>query len=381
LNEYQESQENIMSTLSLRAVKKSFDQTTVLQGIDLEVRDGEFVVFVGPSGCGKSTLLRCIAGLEDPSAGELLIDGQRINEVPPAERGLAMVFQSYALYPHMTVAENMSFGLRLAKTPKAEIERAVAEAAEVLRITPLLQRYPAQLSGGQRQRVAIGRAIVRRPGIFLFDEPLSNLDAALRTEMRVEMARLHAQLGATIIYVTHDQAEAMTLADRIVVFNAGRIEQAGPPLELYRHPANLFVAGFLGSPRINLLAGTVLNAAEQTLQVDLGADGVHVLRLDARRLQRGERVTLGLRPESMMPGGDAGVDSGHGVLQLSGTVQLLEHLGDVAYLHVLTVGGTRLCARAAQDTALREGSSIILSFGAGDALVFDSEGRALAVKV
>jgi multiple sugar transport system ATP-binding protein len=368
-----------MSTLSLRAVKKSFDQTTVLQGIDLEVRDGEFVVFVGPSGCGKSTLLRCIAGLEDPSAGELLIDGLRINEVPPAERGLAMVFQSYALYPHMTVAENMSFGLRLAKTPKAEIERAVAEAAEVLRITPLLQRYPAQLSGGQRQRVAIGRAIVRRPGIFLFDEPLSNLDAALRTEMRVEMARLHAQLGATIIYVTHDQAEAMTLADRIVVFNAGRIEQAGPPLELYRHPANLFVAGFLGSPRINLLAGTVLSADELALQVDLGADGVHVLRLDASRLQRGERVTLGLRPESLMPAADAGGDEpGRRALQLSGTVQLLEHLGDVAYLHVLTAGGTRLCARAAQDTTLIEGSTLSLSFGASDALVFDSEGRALA---
>jgi multiple sugar transport system ATP-binding protein len=370
-----------MSTLSLRAVKKSFDQTTVLQGIDLEVRDGEFVVFVGPSGCGKSTLLRCIAGLEDPGDGELLIDGRRINEVPPAERGLAMVFQSYALYPHMTVAENMSFGLRLAKTPKAEIERAVADAAEVLRITPLLQRYPAQLSGGQRQRVAIGRAIVRRPGIFLFDEPLSNLDAALRTEMRVEMARLHAQLGATIIYVTHDQAEAMTLADRIVVFNAGRIEQAGPPLALYRHPANLFVAGFLGSPRINLLAGTVLSADQQALQVDLGADGVHGLRLDARRLLRGERVTLGVRPESLMPASAAGVEADSKALQLSGTVQLLEHLGDVAYLHVLTKGGTRLCTRAAQDTALSEGSSIILSFGAGDALVFDSEGRSLAVNV
>jgi len=363
-----------MSTLSLHAVKKSFDQTQVLQGIDLEVRDGEFVVFVGPSGCGKSTLLRCIAGLEDPSAGELLIDGQRINEVPPAERGLAMVFQSYALYPHMTVAENMSFGLRLAKTPKAEIERAVAAAAEVLRITPLLQRYPAQLSGGQRQRVAIGRAIVRRPGIFLFDEPLSNLDAALRTEMRVEMARLHATLGATIIYVTHDQAEAMTLADRIVVFNAGRIEQAGAPLDLYRRPANLFVAGFLGSPRINLLAGTVLAADAQALQVDLGADGVHVLRLDASSLRPGERVTLGLRPETLSPVVSQNPDD----LLLKGSVQLLEHLGDVAYLHVLSAGGTRLCARAAQDTALREGSPVTLSFGAGEALVFDSEGRALA---
>ncbi len=362
-----------MSTLSLRAIKKTFDRTEVLHGIDLEVTQGEFVVFVGPSGCGKSTLLRCIAGLEEISSGELLIDGQPMNDVPPAERGLAMVFQSYALYPHMTVAENMSFGLRLAKTPKAELERAVNAAAEVLRITPLLQRFPAQLSGGQRQRVAIGRAIVRRPGIFLFDEPLSNLDAALRTEMRVEMARLHATLGATIIYVTHDQAEAMTLADRIVVFNGGRIEQAGPPLALYRRPANMFVAGFLGSPKINLLPATVLAASAQGLQLDLGADGELQLPFNAAGLRTGDKVTLGLRPEQLSPAAQ-----GASALALQGKVQMLEHLGDVAYLHVQSSGSMRLVARAPADTALQAGSAVSLSFGASDALVFDSEGRALA---
>ncbi|MFH7043182.1 ABC transporter ATP-binding protein [Paucibacter sp. JuS9] len=362
-----------MSTLSLRAIKKQFERTEVLHGIDLEVAQGEFVVFVGPSGCGKSTLLRCIAGLEEISSGELLIDGQAMNDVPPAERGLAMVFQSYALYPHMTVAENMSFGLRLANTPKAEIERAVAAAAEVLRITPLLQRYPAQLSGGQRQRVAIGRAIVRRPGIFLFDEPLSNLDAALRTEMRVEMARLHATLGATIIYVTHDQAEAMTLANRIVVFNGGRIEQSGPPLALYRRPANLFVAGFLGSPKINLLPATVLAASSQGLHLELGADGELQLPVNAGGLKVGDKLTLGLRPEQLMP-----TVAGGSALALHGSVQMLEHLGDVAYLHVLSRGGARLIARAPADTALQAGHAVSLGFGAADALVFDSEGRALA---
>ncbi len=362
-----------MPNLTLRGVQKSFAGTPVLHGIDLEVGDGEFVVFVGPSGCGKSTLLRCIAGLEDISAGDLLIDERRMNDVSPAKRGLAMVFQSYALYPHMTVAENMSFGLRMAGTPRAEIERAVTEAAEVLQIVPLLQRRPAQLSGGERQRVAIGRAIVRRPGVFLFDEPLSNLDAALRTQMRVEMTRLHAMLNATMVYVTHDQAEAMTLADRIVVFNGGRIEQAGPPLDLYRHPANIFVASFLGSPRINLLAGVVQAVAPQRLSVALSGDGTLEVPVDEAHLRPGDRVTIGIRPEQLgaTPLLPAGAPA------LAATVQLVEHLGDVAYVHAVTAAGTSLIARAPQDTMLRAGSPVLLWFAAADALSFDDSGRAL----
>jgi multiple sugar transport system ATP-binding protein len=366
-----------MSTLSLRAIKKTFDnRVTVLHGIDLEVANGEFVVFVGPSGCGKSTLLRCIAGLEEISDGELRIDDQAMNAIPPAKRGLAMVFQNYALYPHMTVAENMSFALKLAKTPQQEIEKAVQIAAEVLHITPLMKHLPSQLSGGQRQRVAIGRAIVRRPGVFLFDEPLSNLDASLRTEMRVEMARLHATLGATIVYVTHDQAEAMTLADRIVVFNAGRIEQAGPPLELYRRPANLFVAKFLGSPGINVLEGTVEHADATSVRVNLRGDGVLELPTDARALQVGMRISVGLRPEQLKAQQDPPVRTGN-QRTLSGSVQLLEHLGDVAYLHIVTVGGVRLCVRTDSNTSWSAGSNLHLGFDSSDALVFDHAGRAL----
>ena len=366
-----------MSSLTLRGIRKSFSGTSVLHGIDLEVRDGEFVVFVGPSGCGKSTLLRCIAGLEDISAGELQIDGKPMNDVPPAQRGLAMVFQSYALYPHMTVAQNMSFGLRMLGTPKAEIARAVSAAAEVLQIVPLLQRRPSQLSGGQRQRVAIGRAIVRRPGIFLFDEPLSNLDAALRTQMRVEMARLHATLKATIVYVTHDQAEAMTLADRIVVFNAGRIEQAGPPLDLYRRPANTFVAGFLGSPRINLLAGTVQAVTPQWLTVALLDGATAQLPVAAAPLRPGDSVTIGIRPEQLTTASTTATLQPAASTALAATVQLVEHLGDVAYVHALSAAGTALTSRAAQDITHRAGDPVLLCFSAADALVFDAAGGAL----
>jgi multiple sugar transport system ATP-binding protein len=363
-----------MASVSLQGVAKHFSPgQPVLAGIDLHIADGEFVVFVGPSGSGKSTLLRLIAGLEDASAGEIYIGDQRATDLPPARRGVAMVFQSYALYPHMTVAENMSFALRLAGTPKAEIERAVAEAAEVLQITPLLQRLPAQLSGGQRQRVAIGRAIVRRPGIFLFDEPLSNLDAALRTQMRVEMARLHATFGATIVYVTHDQAEAMTLADRIVVFNGGRIEQAGPPLALYRAPVNLFVAGFLGSPRINLLAGTVRSVAPQRLAVALEGEATMELAIDAPGLRAGDRVTIGIRPEQL----GAATEVPAGAVALPATVQLVEHLGDVSYLHAVTAAGTSLAARVELETALRAGHAVQLALPASRTLLFDADGRAI----
>src|ERR1035437_6230453 len=242
-----------MANLQFKALSKSFGDVEILHGIDLEIEDGEFIVFVGPSGCGKSTLLRCIAGLEEITSGELFIGGKPMNDVPPSKRGIAMVFQSYALYPHMTVAENMAFGLKLAGYSKTEITAAVRKAAEILHISNLLDRRPKALSGGQRQRVAIGRAIVRKPGVFLFDEPLSNLDANLRVQMRVELTKLHKELGSTMIYVTHDQTEAMTMGDRIAVFNRGVVEQVGPPMELYHDPVNTFVAEFLGSPKMNLL--------------------------------------------------------------------------------------------------------------------------------
>ena len=250
-----------MSTLTLQSIYKQFEQTRVIHGVDLEVQDGEFVVFVGPSGCGKSTLLRMIAGLDEPSSGQILIDGTEVNDIGAADRGCAMVFQSYALYPHMTVYANMAFGLENAKVPKAEIEHKVQEAAAMLRLDELLQRRPIQLSGGQRQRVAIGRAIVRNPKIFLFDEPLSNLDAELRVSMRTELRELHQRLKSTMIYVTHDQVEAMTMADKIVVLRAGRVEQVGSPETLYQKPCNTFVAGFIGSPRMNFLPFSALGAA------------------------------------------------------------------------------------------------------------------------
>jgi multiple sugar transport system ATP-binding protein len=290
-----------MAKLELRGVTKNFERTQVLHGIDLDVPDGAFVVFVGPSGCGKSTLLRLICGLDEASSGTIAIDGAIVNDVPPAKRGIAMVFQSYALYPHMSVARNMGYALRLAGTPQAEIDGRVNAAAEILRLTPLLDRKPRQLSGGQRQRVAIGRAIVREPRVFLFDEPLSNLDAALRVDMRAELAALKQRLGTTMIYVTHDQTEAMTLADRIVVMNAGRIEQTGAPLDLYRNPANRFVARFIGSPRMNVLPG------------GLFGDRAH---------------EIGVRPEDLSLGASG----------LAGTVALVEHLGADLFAHVAVEG-------------------------------------------
>src|SRR3954447_197254 len=262
-----------MATVTLNGLQKSYGDVQIIKGVDLQVDDREFCVFVGPSGCGKSTLLRMIAGLEEITAGELMIDGKRVNDVPPSERGLAMVFQSYALYPHMSVADNMGFSLRLAGVSKEERRAKVAEAARILHLDALLDRKPKELSGGQRQRVAIGRAIVRKPKVFLFDEPLSNLDAALRVQMRIALARLHDELAATMIYVTHDQVEAMTMADKIVVLQGGVVEQAGTPLELYHHPRNLFVAGFIGSPKMTFFPATVTAVAdaETTIQLASGA--------------------------------------------------------------------------------------------------------------
>src|SRR5438552_2152547 len=291
-----------MAALQLNAVTKRYGTTTVIHGVDLDVTDGEFVVFVGPSGCGKSTLLRMIAGLESASDGDIVIDGVRVNDVTAAQRGLAMVFQSYALYPHMTVHQNLAFGLENLHTPRATIDEKVRQAAQLLRLDQLLERRPRQLSGGQRQRVAIGRAIVRDPTIFLFDEPLSNLDAELRVQMRAEITALHRRLGTSMIYVTHDQVEAMTMADRIVVLRGGRVEQIGAPLELYNAPANRFVAGFIGSPRMNFLDGKV--AANGGAGLLVAIDGISAIHTEAAAgaLAPGDQVTLGIRPEHVALG-------------------------------------------------------------------------------
>ncbi|MBY5563907.1 ABC transporter ATP-binding protein [Rhizobium leguminosarum] len=319
-----------MTSLELRQINKNYGAYHALRGIDLSVAQGEFIVMVGPSGCGKSTLLKTIAGLEEISSGQILINGRDVSKQEPGDRGIAMVFQSYALYPHMTVAENMGFGLRMAKRPKAEIEAAVARAAKILRITDQLGKRPKQLSGGQRQRVAIGRAITRSPDVFLFDEPLSNLDAALRTQMRVELSSLHAELGATMVYVTHDQVEAMTMASRIVVLNQGVIEQVGSPLELYRNPDNLFVAGFLGAPRMNFLGVTLDEVSGRNVTVSApGLVPVTVELAEATVLAKGTSLTLGVRPENISMVAD-GAQGG----AINGQVRLVEHLGRETILYV-----------------------------------------------
>ncbi|MCB2130566.1 MAG: sn-glycerol-3-phosphate ABC transporter ATP-binding protein UgpC [Rhodobacteraceae bacterium] len=345
-----------MSELHLRSATKRFGALTVIDQLDLDVGDKEFVVLVGPSGCGKSTLLRMIAGLEDFSGGELTIDGERMNEVPAARRGLAMVFQSYALYPHMTVAQNMSVGLRIAGEDKAVIAAKVAEAARTLQLEALLDRKPKALSGGQRQRVAIGRAIVRNPRIFLFDEPLSNLDAALRLQMRLELARLHDALDATMIYVTHDQVEAMTLADRIVVMNGGRIEQSGTPEELYERPANLFVAGFIGSPKMNLIEG---QSDGNSVTSILGT-----IRVAARR----GPVTLGVRPEHIRKGEEGGG------MTLTGRVSAVERLGANSFAYLSLADGSSLTVELAGMTDIRPGADLPLSIPRDKMLVFDASG-------
>ncbi len=314
-----------MSDVRLRAVTKSFGDVDVIKGVGLDIEDGEFVVLVGPSGCGKSTLLRMIAGLETVSDGLVEIDGQRVNDVEAADRGIAMVFQSYALYPHMTVEQNMAFGLRMNGIEKSIIRSRIQGAAEILQLDQLLKRKPKQLSGGQRQRVAIGRAIVREPKVFLFDEPLSNLDAELRVEMRVQLTRLHRRLGATMIYVTHDQVEAMTMADRIVVLRDGLVEQVGSPLELYNNPANKFVAGFLGSPKMNFMAARVKDMSDRVTHVVTASD--LTLKVPSHRagVSVGDTVTLGIRPNDIIIGGDSP--------NTQFNVDVCEHLGSqvIAY--------------------------------------------------
>ncbi|MGV8833615.1 MAG: ABC transporter ATP-binding protein [Devosia sp.] len=357
-----------MSQLVLKNLKKSFNEARIIKGIDLEVTEGEFVVFVGPSGCGKSTLLRMIAGLEDVTEGEIEIGGKVVNELPPVQRGIAMVFQSYALYPHMTVYENIAFPLRVEKLPQAEVEARVDAAAKVLQLESRLQHRPGQLSGGQRQRVAIGRAIVRQPKIFLFDEPLSNLDAALRSEMRIELMELHKRLGSTMVYVTHDQVEAMTMADKIVVLDAGEISQVGSPLELYHRPDNLFVAGFIGSPKMNFIAGTVASADGTTLSVDLGALGSIDLPRSAR-LGVGDAVTLGIRPEHL--------SLSKSEFTLTVTPKIVEHLGIHTVAYATLPAGENFIALFEGAPAIAEGELSGVSFALDQAHLFDQAGLAV----
>jgi multiple sugar transport system ATP-binding protein len=376
-----------LADVRLVGVCKSFGDVHVLRDIDLEIRDGEFMVFVGPSGCGKSTLLRTIAGLEDITGGELSIGGRVVNDVPPADRGIAMVFQSYALYPHMNLYDNMAFGLQLAKVPAAEIEAAVRQAARILHIEHLLERKPKDLSGGQRQRVAIGRAIVRKPAVFLFDEPLSNLDAALRVKMRVEFARLHEQLRTTMVYVTHDQVEAMTLADRIVVLSAGRIEQVGTPLELYEHPCNLFVAGFIGSPKMNFLSGRLVSGDASHALVEL--EGGQRLRcaVDASAGQAGEPLTVGVRPEHLAlaragtappPDGAPGGFTGPQALQaLQARVTFVEALGGTTHAYCSHPASEEdLCCELDGRLRVRSGEVLTLVVPPDACYVFGAGGQA-----
>jgi multiple sugar transport system ATP-binding protein len=356
-----------MATVALRDLRKSYANLEAIKGVTLDVEDREFVVFVGPSGCGKSTLLRMIAGLEEITGGDLMIDGRRVNDVGPAQRELAMVFQSYALYPHMTVAQNMGFALKLAGVKTEERNRKVAEAARILQLEPYLDRKPGQLSGGQRQRVAIGRSIVRNPKVFLFDEPLSNLDAALRGQMRIELARLHEQLNATMIYVTHDQVEAMTMADKIVVLQSGRVEQVGSPLELYHHPRNVFVAGFMGSPRMNLLAGTV--TATESRGVTVAAPGgiTVTVPVNPNGLRNGSQVTLGIRPEHLTVDPN-GTIQGHAVIA--------ERLGGLTLLHVELQDKTMLVVQTDGADATRVHQPVRLSISPAHSHLFAADGLA-----
>ena len=357
-----------MGNIVLKKVNKSFGATQVIPGIDLTITDGEFVVFVGPSGCGKSTLLRLIAGLEDTSSGNIEIDGKDVTGAAPAKRGLAMVFQSYALYPHMTVRNNIAFPLKMAKMDKDQIDKKVTEAARVLNLTNYLERRPGQLSGGQRQRVAIGRAIVREPSAFLFDEPLSNLDAALRGTMRLEISELHQQLKTTMIYVTHDQVEAMTMADKIVVLDAGVISQVGSPLQLYHRPDNLFVAGFIGSPKMNFINGTVSAADGTTATIDLGALGKINLPRQSRAIA-GQTVTVGIRPEHLR--------LGKGDFTLTVTPNIVEQLGIHTVIYSTLPAGENFIGLFEGDPSVPEGQPLEVGFALDQVHLFDQAGLAV----
>ena len=358
-----------MATLNLNAINKSFGSAKVLHDISLAIEDKEFVVFVGPSGCGKSTLLRIIAGLEEATSGAIVIGGEDVSDAAPVDRGISMVFQSYALYPHLSVYENIAFPLRVQKMEKGEMDERVKRAADILQLTEKLDLKPGQLSGGQRQRVAIGRSIVRNPKVFLFDEPLSNLDAALRGDMRVELSQLHNQLDATMVYVTHDQVEAMTMADRIVVLNGGQVEQFGTPMELYHHPATKFVAGFIGQPNMNFVPATVL---ETTGSLTVELDGGHKMSLpvDTTGVSKGDTVEVGIRPEHVTLA-EEGLDI---------TVNVLERLGGVSITYGTIGNGTRFCASLSGDAPIQQGKNMRLSVAPEDCHVFQSNGQVLRRK-
>jgi len=358
-----------MTGLLLKDIRKSYGAVDVIHGINLDIKQGEFIVFVGPSGCGKSTLLRMIAGLEEITGGDMFIDGERVNTVPPSKRGIAMVFQSYALYPHMTVYDNMAFGMRIAKETKEEIDRRVRNAAEILQLTKYLDRLPKALSGGQRQRVAIGRAICRNPKVFLFDEPLSNLDAALRVATRIEIAKLSEQMSdTTMIYVTHDQVEAMTLADRIVVLSQGHIEQVGAPLELYERPANLFVARFIGSPAMNIIPSTVTATGAQTTVKLTGGKSV-TLDIPTDSSQNGKTASFGARPEDLQ------VTTGEDFL-FEGTVSIVEALGEVTLLYIEgLVDKEPIIAKIPGILPVHRGDKVRFTADKAKLHLFDADGR------
>ena len=362
-----------MSKVALSRICKRFGSLDVISDLNLEISDGEFVVFVGPSGCGKSTLLRMIAGLEDISGGEISIDGEIVNDLPPSKRKISMVFQSYALYPHKTVRDNIGFGLQMAKVDKQTIREKVEEVARVLELEALLERRPRQLSGGQRQRVAIGRAIVREPRLFLFDEPLSNLDAALRGQMRIEIARLHQTLKTTMIYVTHDQVEAMTLADKIVVLNKGRIEQVGTPMELYSRPANRFVASFIGSPKMNFIKARI--AAVRDGSIELRAPAGTALTCPVGTdcgLSHQDEVTIGVRPEDLSIGEQG--------LSFRGVAQVVEHLGAETHAIVEMPGNQPITAVLDGNSPVNVGDTLSLSVPVEQLHLFDASGKAIASK-
>jgi multiple sugar transport system ATP-binding protein len=359
-----------MANVTLHNVKKQFGDVSVIKGVDLNIADGEFCVFVGPSGCGKSTLLRMIAGLEDISSGELEIDNQNMTDVGPSDRGVAMVFQSYALYPHMTVADNIGFGLRMTGHSKEEVAKRTEKAAEMLQLGPLMQRKPAQLSGGQRQRVAIGRSIVRNPKVFLFDEPLSNLDANLRVQMRIEIGKLHQDLGATMIYVTHDQVEAMTMADKIVVLHAGLVEQVGSPLELYHRPNNIFVAGFIGSPKMNFIKVTLNPGKAGKIDVTLPGGGKIVLADQGKTVAVNQIATMGIRPEHLMVGEKADA-------QLKGHLRLAEYLGSETMFYASLPDGSDISAKADGLATAEAGSDIAIGLPAKACHLFNTDGKTI----
>ncbi|GGB04735.1 ABC transporter ATP-binding protein [Agarivorans gilvus] len=359
-----------MSSIQLANIVKRFDDTQTIHDVNLSIEEGEFVVFVGPSGCGKSTLLRMIAGLEEISGGDISIAGKVVNDTPPSERGVAMVFQSYALYPHMTVAENMSYSLKVNKVPQEEREKKIALVGKALQLEHLLDRKPAQLSGGQRQRVAIGRAIVRDPKVFLFDEPLSNLDAELRVDMRLHIAKLHQELKSTMIYVTHDQVEAMTLADKIVVLRDGRIEQVGSPMELYHQPKNKFVAGFIGSPKMNFLPCSVSAWDEVSLTVKLESGHQMTLPIQVRQQAVGEQLTLGVRPEHLATETNS--------LVLDFQCEVVERLGGMTYVFGQCHSIDNFKYLNHGDTEVQPGQSISLYTSAEQLQIFDPKGDALS---